>query len=45
LVAVAEVRVVRGVMKMVVKAEVVKDTGAVPEMASPRLLLPMTPVW
>jgi hypothetical protein len=43
LVAVADVRVVRGVMKIVVKAEVVRDTGAVPEMASPWVLLLTAP--
>jgi hypothetical protein len=42
LVAVADVSVVRGVMKIVVKAEVVRDRGAVPEMASPKLLLLLT---
>jgi hypothetical protein len=29
-------------MKIVVKAEVVRDTGAVPEMASPKPLLLLT---
>jgi hypothetical protein len=43
LVAVADVRVVRGVMKIVVKAEVVRDTGAVPEIASAWVLLLMAP--